>query len=109
MPTLEASGTQAASIGTEHTLSTLNTNKVFVLVVDANAMAAGDALELRVKTKTLSGGVTRTAYMGAFWNEQEADDKIKISIPIPSDQEFIASLKQIAGTGRSFPWKILSI
>lgn len=107
MPTLEASGTQAATIGTEHTLTTLTTNKTFVLVGDTAAMVNGDELELRVKTKVLTGGVLRQAYLGTYRNFQASP--VKLSVPLPSDIEFVATLKQTAGTGRSFPWKVLSI
>lgn len=109
--TLEASGTQTATIGTEHTLATLTGNKTYVLVVDTvnmtSASGTPDIVELRVKTKVLTGGVTRQVYPAAYVNSQA--DPIKISIPIPSDQEAVFTLKQVQGTGRAFPWKVLSI
>ena len=109
MPTVEASGTQTATIGTEHTLATIVTAKTLVLLVDVVNMVNADELELRVKTKILSGGVTRTAYKASYKHAQSADDLIKISIPIPSDQEAVFTLKQAAGTGRAFPWKVMSL
>jgi len=45
---LEASGTQAATISTEHTLSTLTGAKVYTLFVDCANMADGDETEIRV-------------------------------------------------------------
>ena len=107
MPFLEASGTQAATIDTEHTLSTITTNNTLVLLVDANAMLDADELTLRVKTKVLSGGAIRLIYQAFYLHAQEMP--IKISIPVPSDQEYVATLEQTAGIGRSFPWKILSL
>ena len=107
MPTSIASGTQVAVINFEHTLSTDTTNKNYVLVVDTGAMVAADSLELRLKTKVLSGGTSRVAYYGFFMNVQSQPQKY--SVPIPADIEVIATLKQTAGTGRSFPWKLLSV
>lgn len=108
MPTLEDSGTQTATVTTEHTLTTLSGNKTYQLYVDTANMAAGDAVELRIKTKVLSGGTTRCVSKATYKHAQSADDLIKISIPVMSDQEYVATLKQTAGTGRDFPWKVMS-
>jgi hypothetical protein len=108
MPTVENSGTQTATIGTEHTLATISTAKTLVLYVDASAMVNGDRLELRAKTKILNGGTTRVAQKGVYQHAQPADDLIKFSVPIMSDQEAVFTLKQTAGTGRNFPWKVMS-
>ena len=109
MPTVEASGTQTATIGTEHTLATVTTAKTLLLIVDKNAMVGSDKLELRSKTKILSGGTTRVEDIGRYFGAQSADDKIARSIPIPSDQEAVFTLKQTAGTGRAYPWKVMSL
>ena len=45
--TIEASGTQTATIDTEHTLATETDAKVYVLLVDTKNMVNGDELELR--------------------------------------------------------------
>ena len=111
MPVLEASGTQTATVGTEHTLATLTTNKTFVLVVDTatltQAATVADVLELRVYTTVLTAGVSRVAYFASYVSNQAMPQKI--SIPIPSDISAVFTLKQTAGTGRAFPWKVLSI
>lgn len=109
MPTAIGSGTQTAVIGTEHTLATDTTNKTFVLVVDANAMAAGDRLELRLYSIVLTAGTERVAYFASFAGVQDVEDKIKYSVPIPADISCKATLKQTDGTGRAFPWKLLSL
>ena len=107
MPVLEASGTQTAAIGTEHTLSTITLNRTLLFVVDTGAMVNADVLELRVNTTVLSAGTSRLAYFASYRDIQGAPQKI--SIPIPSDISSVFTLKQTAGTGRSFPWKVLSI
>lgn len=108
MPTLEASGTQAATVGTEHTLATLAVNKSLWPEIDINALVAGEYVEIKVKTKTLSGGVTRTIQSAIFsWLDAGVGSGVSME-PIISDLEYVLSLKQIGGSSRSFPWKILS-
>jgi len=96
-------------IGTEHTLASQTNNGTLAVVVDLINMAASDILELRIKTKVLTGGVLRTVYYQKYIDAQAADDVIAISIPLPSDIQADFTLKQTAGTGRNFPWKILSL
>ena len=102
-----ASGTQTATVTTEHTLATSTTGKTYVLVVDAVAMVKGDYLELRIKTKVLAGGAEGLAYYAAYANVQ--GEVIKYSIPVPANISCVATLKQTAGTSRNFPWSLLSI
>jgi hypothetical protein len=109
---LQGSGTQAATIGTEHTLLDVAIAGVFSFHVDSNAMVAGDILELRIYQIILTGGTRRVAYYsGPYTDLQPTDDKIKISVPIANDLTDAGALrftlKQTAGTGRSFPWKVL--
>lgn len=105
--TVIAEADQTAVVGTEHTLVTDTTNKVYVLAVDTGNMALGDILELRIKTKVRTGGVSRQAYSKTFAHVQ--GDPNKYSVPVPADVEIVATLKQTAGTGRVFPWKLLSV
>lgn len=108
MPTLEASGTQAATVTTEHVLSTLTVSKSLQCQVDISPLVAGEYVELKVKSKILSGGTTRTVLSGIFSWRDAAIDPIVILEPMISDQELVFTLKQMNGTTRSFPWKILS-
>jgi hypothetical protein len=102
------SGSQTATIGTEHTLGAAITSAgVYVLVVDTNAMVNGDVLELRVKTKTKSGSTSRLAYFATYANAQ--GELNKYSVPIPVDTEVAFTLKQVSGTGRAFDWNILAL
>lgn len=102
-----ASGTQAAVISTEHTLTTQTGAGVYVLVVDTGNMVADDELELRLKTKAKSGGTSRLAYIATYRHAQ--GDPNKYSIPVPIDTEIVATLKQTAGTGRNFDWNLLKL
>ncbi len=107
--TLDASGTQTASINTEHTLRTSTANGTFCFIVDLVNMASGDILELRIKTKVLSGSTQHGAYIWTYKDAQNSDNNVAVSVPIPSDIQAAFTLKQTAGTGRSFDWKVLLI
>lgn len=107
MPTQKTSGTQSATVTTEHTLATITDAGTYILVVDCNALDDGDELELRAKVKTLSGGTTRLAYTATYIHAQE--ELVKISVPIPCLHELVFTLEQAAGTGRSFPWEVVEL
>jgi hypothetical protein len=105
--TVEASGTQAATVGTEHSLFIGSTPKTYVGVVDLVNLAAGDEVELRVKLMVLSGGTRRQSEYAVFANAQ--DDLIVSTPPLASPYEWEITLKQTAGTARSFPWHVVSV
>lgn len=105
--TLDNSGTQTATINTEHSLATSTSNATFVFEVDAANMAAGDVTELRVKGITLSGGATNLMWKQTLQGPQTCD-RVQ-SPPVASDISISVTLKQIAGTGRAYPWKLLRI
>lgn len=100
-----ASGTQSAAVGTEHELATSTTTGIFVLVVDTNNLAAGDALTLKIKTMAIGSGATRLAYTLTFADLQS--EPVKYSVPVPSNNSITVTLTQTAGTARTFPWSLL--
>jgi len=104
---IAASGTQTSVIGNEHMLATLTTGKTFCLKVDTAAMLNGDVLELRIYDIALAAGVERVAYYVAYAHVQGTP--IKISVPVPSNISFRATLDQVAGVARTFPWVVLSL
>lgn len=109
--TAYASGTQSATVDTEHFLSSPNVAGTFTLHVDLHNLAAGDVVELRIYQMVLTGGTQRVAYLSRFEGAMPTDDKIAISIPISNEltdtNSLRFSLKQTSGTGRDFPWKVL--
>ena len=107
MTTSVASGSQSATVGTEHTLATITTAGNYVLVVDMNAMLNGDYTELRIKTKAKSGGTSRL-YAYAIFAHIQAELN-KCSIPVAIDVEAVFTLKQIFGTGRTYDWNVLQL
>lgn len=106
-PSPIASGTQAATVTTEHTLTTQTTAYNAALTVDLSAMVNGDEVELRIKTKVLSGGTSREFWYSVYAHVQGQPNII--TDPVTSDIEIVATLKQTTGTGRSFPWKLISL
>jgi len=104
MATSNSDGSQTATVTTEHTLATITTSGSFVIAVDANAMALGDTLILRVKLKVRSAGTTRLAFENTYSNVQ--NEVVLISIPVASTNEIVFTLEQSEGTGRAFPWEI---
>lgn len=106
--TLSDSGTTSAlTIGSETALATDTNNGTFILEVDTSNLALGDLLEIRVYTITLNGGSLTQAWKGTYQHAQINNHKI--SPPVASDQEIECTLKQLAGTGRTFPWKMLRV
>jgi hypothetical protein len=104
---VESSGTQTAVINTEHSLATPSTAKTRVLIVDCAAMLSGDNLELRIKGAALAGGAVSLVSIQTF-NGVLADPHTQ-SPPIVLPQGGTFTLKQTAGTGRSFPWAVITL
>lgn len=105
------SGTQTATVTTEHFLASVNEAGVYTFHVDLVNLAAGDQVELRVYQMILTGGTQRVAYLASYQGAQPADGLIAISVPISNEltdtNSLRFSLKQTLGTGRNFPWKVL--
>lgn len=110
--TAYASGTQSATVTTEHFLSSPNVAGVYTLHVDMNAMVAGDTVEFRVYQMVLTAGTQRPVEVWTFFGAQPTDAKIFVSNPIANEltdtNALRFSLKQTTGTSRSFPWKVLT-
>lgn len=109
--TLEDSGTQTATLTTEHTLVDIDTAGVYTLHVDTVNMQAGDILELVVYQIVLTGGTRHGVMFGRWEGAQHSKFQIKKSKPISNDLTDSGSLrftlKQTVGTGRDYDWKVL--
>lgn len=108
---VNTSGSQTATISTEHSLATITTAGVYQLAVDTNNMVGGtspDILELRAYTKNQGSGDTkRLAYIGTFQGVQMTPQLHSPPIIAPIYVEF--TLTQLAGTGRAFPWAVYNM
>ena len=109
--TAYAAGTQAATVGTEHTLAAPNVASSFTLHVDTAAMTWGDILEFRIYQMVLTAGQARVAYYARFEGAQPTDDVIKISVPVSNELTDVDALrftlKQTKGVTHDYPWKVL--
>lgn len=104
-----AHGTQTATVGTEHTLNAATASGVYVLLVDVNALAADETVELRMKCKVLTGGTIRTFAYVPVLGPANTDDMVYISVPVPSQFGVTATLRQVNGTGRAFDWTLITL
>jgi len=107
MASLIASGTTTTD-GTEQTLRSETTTGTFVLILDRNAMLAGDIIEIRGKTIILSAGVLRTIWMQELRDAPPTDDNIYESMHILSNIQADWTIKRTAGTDRAYPFKIMA-
>lgn len=113
MAVTDVHGTQTATVTTEHTLADTSAAGTYQLYVSTVNMVAGDSLELRLYLMVLTAGVAgaECAYMARFNGAPAADDKVAISVPISTaltDSGAVrATLKQTAGTSRTFKWALL--
>ena len=106
--TLIDSGTTASlTLNTPVTLSTQTTNATYCLMVDCSNMVLLDVTEIRVLSFPLTGGaqtqVWKDVIQGAL-----VINFLRQSPFIPSDQSIQFTIVQLAGTGRTYKWKVLS-
>lgn len=107
---VNTSGSQTATINTEHTLATITTAQTLILAVDLANMVGGttpDILELRLYGKARSSDTERLIKCYSFLGLQV--ELLFESIPIVSPHHYKATLKQTQGTGRAFPWAIYNL
>lgn len=100
------SGTQVATLSTKHALYTTAASGVYMLMIDTTDMANGDKLELFIDAKYKSGGASIQTHYATFAHVQS--DPGKVSVPVIAPYGATFSIKQTAGTGRSFDWCITS-
>jgi hypothetical protein len=110
--TVKGSGSQVATVTTEHTLLDIAVAGVYQLGVDKAVMQALDGLELRIYKIFKTGGTLRVVYKGSWFDAQAADDMGALSPPIMNALTDAASLrftlKQTLGTSRTFDWEVLA-
>ncbi|MGH3882109.1 MAG: hypothetical protein ACRDRC_01735 [Pseudonocardiaceae bacterium] len=96
-------------MGTEHTLATVTDAGIYVLRADINALTAGDIVELRVYAKARNAtDPERLIHGPAVYGPVPPTSKLTDSIPVVSGGHLKVTVKQVAGTGRVFPWVVLS-
>lgn len=106
---VDQSGTSSAlTINSETQLgSDATTNATYAVKLNTSNLAAGDILEVRIYSRDISAGTIVQAWKATFSGVQTS--ALKISPPVPSDQLIRLTVKQTAGTGRTFTYSILRI
>jgi len=104
MPIVSANGTQLAVINTEHTLYNPVNNRYYFGYVDLANMLSGDTVEIRISLIAKTAGSYRL-YLLETYSGAQASPLLYLP-PLPSDTGWKLTLKQTAGTGRNYDWKI---
>lgn len=105
---VQTSGSQTATIATEHDLATVTAANVFVVAVDTSAMVSGatpDRLRMRIYGKARSADTERLLH-DWFLPDGAQTTPLWQSIGIVSPHHMRVTLTQTQGTGRAFPWAI---
>ena len=105
-----ASGTQSATVTTEHFLGTDpdNTDGAFQFVVDMQNMVMGDSLEIRVYEAALSGDSTSPQVAVWYYYNTQADPMF-MSPAFLLMHRWRFSIKQTTGASRNFKWSIRKV
>lgn len=108
--TILASGSQTATVNTEHVLNTAATTAagIYQLKVDLGALVAADIVELRLYGKVRSTDTERLLWGPASYGPIVPSVLIAVSPADICAASWKATLKQVSGTGRAFPWAIYS-
>jgi hypothetical protein len=104
--TVDSSGSQTATINTEHILDSPTTSATYVYSVDTVNMVNGDLLELRCYDM-VDGSNYRQMWKGTYQHVQINNAKASPPLAVTTQAKF--TLKQTAGTGRVFPWSVRRI
>lgn len=105
---VNTSGSQTATISTEHTLATVTTAGIWQLIVDISAMAALDVVEFRIYGKARSTDTERLWWGPVSYGPIPPLQLLPTSPALVSPNSARFTLKQTAGTGRAFPWAVYS-
>lgn len=103
-PSVNTSGSQTATINTQHDLATITTAGYYQLQVDTANMVNGDTLKVIVSGKVRSGDTERIMEEYTISHAQSAPNIFTPMYCNVHDIKF--SIKQTAGTGRAFPWAV---
>ena len=117
--TVEDSGTQTCTVGTEHTLEVVTGPKTIVVHVNTKNLVAGDVLEVRIYNKVLTGDTDPALEIMGTYNGLQGDaaapgseaygDVVKVSPAIVVPYSATVTICQQAGTSRDVPWNVISM
>lgn len=106
MATEYKTGSQTATINTEHNLSSNPETEqgVFQAFIDVANLVGGDFVEIRLKEKARSADTQREVFVATIAGIQASP--MWVSPPLILMNGWALTLKQTEGTGRAFPWSI---
>lgn len=107
---VQAEGTQTAVISTEHTLATVTADGVYVLNVDCAEMTDGttpDILRIRLYSRARSISTERLVEVYELIGAQ-GKPLFTVVPRVEMTGNFRATIEQTQGTGRNYPWSIVT-
>ena len=110
MATQESTGTQSATVTTEHTLATVTSTKTLQLYVNISNLAAGEYVRLRSKRKLLTADSGQSIRFTEIYSWLDALVTPIVAMPplLNGPGSAVFTLTQLNGTGRSFKWAVES-
>ncbi len=108
--TADSSGSQTATLDTEHTLATISSEGVYQLYADLNAMVGStspDITIIRVYGKARTSDTERLLDIFTFAGVQGRPLFCSPIYATPHHLKF--TLEQTDGTGRAYPWEVRKI
>ena len=106
MASITLSGSITPTVNVSHTVGTITSLGAIVFKVDLGAMQNGDEVELRVADQCVAGTVS-AIYVAGYAHQQAT--QIKASPPVVVTARAFVQIKQVAGTGRSYPFEIVTL
>ena len=111
---VNTSGTQSGthSLTAEQTLNTTTpetTDGIYQVFIDCDAMAVGDAVEIRIKEKVGAATTQRTIMAATFAHDPSADDPLWVSPSFVLLHGWDVTIRQSAGTARAFPFSVRKV
>ena len=111
MPTsINSAGTQTCTLATNHDLATLTGpagGAIYALVLDTNALLAGERLTAYVTREMAAGGTQRVLWRGIVANGPTSwliSESLLLRLPEGVDGVF--GIRQDGGTGRDIVWSV---
>lgn len=104
---VKTSGSQAATVTTEHTLATVTDAGVYQAAIDVSDLVNGatpDLLEIRIYGKARSSDTERLIKVWSLIGAQT--EALWLSPPFISPHHYKLTINQIQGTSRTFEWAI---
>lgn len=112
-PTIAASGIQACTVNTLHTLATITTAGVYCGYVSIQQLVGGttpDILEVYLYKTLVPSGVSLLFDSGTFVGGMIVYSGFQTGwMDVLAGETFLFQIKQTQGTSRNIPWEVVSV